>query len=177
MSGIWIPYSPLFQRNRLKVQGIAGVRVARVDQYYSSAVTNNLGTFANGNFSADFTGAGPHVGANLVYALDSQGRISAFARPSGSLLVGRYNVNSGNTTAYLQASQQERVTRIVPVFETEVGLNLNVLPNANLSAGWLFQSWFDLGTSGGTFGGLFNGADDSNIMSFEGLMVRAQLAF
>ena len=59
-----------------------------------------------------------------------------------------------------------------------------------LSAGWLVQAWFDLGVSGGTFSGqnlpavgfppiqnVFGGADDANIMGFDGVFVRAEYNF
>jgi hypothetical protein len=50
----------------------------------------------------------------------------------------------------------------------------------SVAAGWMIQAWFDLGTSGGTFDPLlgpvavFNGADDGNLMSFDGFFVRAE---
>jgi hypothetical protein len=170
---------PLVQRGPASVVGTAGVRVAAVDQSYESVVTLGGARFARGDYSADFTGAGPHLGANLGYALDADGRLQAFVKASGALLVGEYNVQSSNTTTFppLRAAQQESMTRTIPVFESEVGLAWECLPGATVSAGWMFQSWFDLGTSGGTFGGLFSGADDANIMSFDGLILRANYRF
>ncbi len=41
----------------------------------------------------------------------------------------------------------------------------------------MFQAWFDLGASGGTFGGFFSGADDANVMSFDGLLVRGEFTY
>jgi hypothetical protein len=171
---------PLVQRGRVKVLGIAGVRVAWVDQSYESVVTLGGDAFARGDFSVDFTGAGPHLGSHLVYALTQDGSLSAYARGTGSLLVGEYDVNFSNTTtlpAPFRAAQRTSVSRAVPVLDAELGVDWRVLPNLKLSAGWMFQSWFDLGTSGGTFGGFFNGADDSNIMSFDGLTLGAELSF
>jgi hypothetical protein len=46
-----------------------------------------------------------------------------------------------------------------------------------VSAGWLFQAWFDLGTSGGKFDGYYTVTENANIMSFEGLFVRGEIAF
>ena len=170
---------PLIHRGPVKLLGIAGVRVASIDQYYESVVTFGGANFARGDFSVDFTGAGPHLGSHLVYALNGQGTLSAFAKTTGALLVGEYDTSFSNTTIFppLRAVQSQSVTRTIPVLEAELGLGWQVLPNAKISAGWLFQSWFDLGTSGGTFGGLFNGADDSNIMSFDGLTLGAELSF
>lgn len=170
---------PLIQRGPVKILGVAGVRAAWIDQYYESVVTLGGANFAQGDFSVDFTGAGPHLGSHLAYSLNQDRSLSVFARTSGALLVGEYDVSFSNTTTFppLQASQRTSVTKTIPVLEAELGLDWRVLPNAKISAGWMFQSWFDMGTSGGTFGGLFNGADDSNIMSFEGLTLSAELAF
>jgi hypothetical protein len=78
-------------------------------------------------------------------------------------------------------------TRAVPVLESELGASWQPGPNVTISAGWLFQAWFGLGTSGGTFDGerlpiapvdtAFGGADDSDIMSFDGLFVRTEVRF
>jgi hypothetical protein len=57
----------------------------------------------------------------------------------------------------------------------------------NVRAGWLFQAWFNIGTSGGGFDGenlplapvdtAFGQTDDADIMSFDGLFVRAEYSF
>jgi hypothetical protein len=56
-------------------------------------------------------------------------------------------------------------------------VKVQVFQSWDVSAGWMFQSWWDLGASGGTFGGWFSGADDSNIMSFDGLFLRAEFCY
>ncbi len=168
---------PLVQRGPVQFLGVAGVRVAWVDQYYESVVTLGGAPFARGDFAVDFTGAGPHLGSQLVYALTGDRSLTLHAKATGSLLVGEYDVDFSNTTAFLSATQRESITKTIPVLDAEIGLDWHVRPNLKLTGGWIFQSWFDLGTSGGTFGGFFNGADDSNIMSFEGLKLGAELSF
>jgi hypothetical protein len=73
------------------------------------------------------------------------------------------------------------------VLESELGASWQPNDRWRLSAGWLVQAWFDLGVSGGTFSGqnlpavgfpaiqnVFGGADDSNIMAFDGAFFRAE---
>jgi hypothetical protein len=157
----------------------AGLRIADVNQSYSSSVTAAGQQLAYGDFAVDYVGAGPRLGLRGDRFFGNSG-FSLFAGGHGSLLVGEYNVQSNNTVALpvtFAAGQSESLTRLIPVLEAEVGAAYYVSDNLRLSAGWLFQSWFDMGTSGGTFGGFFSGADDANIMSFDGLMLRAELGF
>jgi hypothetical protein len=157
----------------------AGARIADVDQFYSSTVTAGGQQLAYGDFSVDYIGAGPRLGMRGDRYFGNSG-FSLFASSHGSLLVGNYQVSSSTTTSFpvpFRAGQEESVTRLIPVLEAEVGAAYLVSDHLRLSAGWLFQSWFDMGTSGGKFGGFFSGADDSNIMSFDGLMLRAELGF
>jgi hypothetical protein len=157
----------------------AGVRIADVDQFYESAVTLAGNPVTRGDFSADFIGAGPRLGIEGRRCFGAQGRFSVFAHAYGSLLLGTYDVRSSNSAVPLgfSASQREHMTRTIPVVETELGGTWDVTDLLSLSAGWLFQAWFDMGTSGGTFGGFFAGTDDANIMSFDGLFVKAERKF
>ena len=157
----------------------AGVRVADIEQYYESIVTAGGLPIAQGDFSAEFVGAGPRLGLEGRRYF-SDGDFALFARGYGSLLLGQYDVDSGNTMnvpVAFTASQSSSMTRLIPVAEAEVGGMWQPSDRLKLSAGWLFQSWFDLGTSGGTFGGFFAGADDGNTMSFDGLFLRAEVGF
>ncbi|HEX6986837.1 MAG TPA: Lpg1974 family pore-forming outer membrane protein [Planctomycetaceae bacterium] len=157
----------------------AGLRVADVDQFYASTVTAGGLPLAYGDFLVDYLGVGPKLGVRGDRSVFGSG-LSLFAAGGGSLLVGEYEVTSSNTVlapATFRASQEEYVTRTVPVLETELGAAYRLGDNIRLSAGWMFQAWFDLGTSGGKFGGFFSGADDANVMSFDGLMLRAEIGF
>lgn len=156
-----------------------GVRLADIDQYYESVVTLLGLPFSRGDFSADFIGAGPRLGFEARRHFGGQGRFCLFVNGHGALLLGEYDVRSSNAIppAGFSASQTEILTRTIPVVETELGAAWRPWDSLNLSAGWLFHAWFDLGTSGGQFGGFFAGADDLNIMSFDGLFLKAEYAF
>jgi hypothetical protein len=157
----------------------AGLRVADIEQFYESSVTAGGLPLAYGDFSAEFIGAGPRLGleGRRYFA---NGNFGVFARGYGSLLVGDYDVANSNTvnlpTTFV-GSQSSSMTRLIPVAEAEFGGMWQPSDMLKISAGWLFQSWFDLGTSGGTFGGFFAGADDGNTMSFDGLFIRAEVGF
>ena len=133
-------------------------------------------------------GAGPRVGLETKRYIGQNRRLSLFAKSHGTLLVGEYDVRSSNSTTVIplgagpvpfpfRTSQAESLTRTIPVFDIEVGAAWEAGDNLTLAAGWLFQSWHDFGTSGGQFGGLFGGADDANIMSFDALTLRAELTY
>lgn len=156
----------------------AGVRIADVDQYYESVVSAGGVTIGRGDYSVDFTGAGPRVGLDARRYFGHVGRFSILARAYGSLLLGSYDVQFSNSPMPgFIGSQTEEMTRLIPVLEGELGVAYRLLDSVEISGGWLFQSWWDLGTSGGTFGGYFSGADDGNIMSYDGLFLRAEVAF
>ena len=157
----------------------AGVRVADIEQFYESSVTMGGLPVAYGDFSAEFVGAGPRLGLEARRYL-ANGDFGVFARGYGSLLVGDYDVASSNTVnvpVTFVGSQSSSMTRLIPVAEAEFGGMWQPSDALKISAGWLFQSWFDLGTSGGGFGGFFTGADDGNTMSFDGLFIRTEVAF
>ncbi len=95
------------------------------------------------------------------------------------MIVGDYNSHFSQTTTApaFQASQDTEIIRLLPVAEAEIGAGWSPLPCCNLSAGWLFQAWFDLGASGGTFGGFYTVTENSNLLAFEGLFARVELSF
>jgi hypothetical protein len=154
----------------------AGIRLADVQQYYESVVEAGGVDIAQGNFAVEYFGVGPRIGFQGYRHFGE--RVSVFANLSGSLLVGTYDVAFQNSPLPgLSFAQGERAERTVPVMETELGVKVRVISTLDLSAGWMYQSWWDLGASGGTFGGWFSGADDSNIMAFDGFYLRAAYSF
>ncbi len=156
----------------------AGARIADIDQYYESLVTLAGAPLASGDFSSAFIGAGPRLGAEARRYFGETGRLSLFVNGHAALLLGENEIRSSTApnTAF-QLAQSESLTRTIPVLEAELGLAWQVRESLSLSAGWVFQAWFDLGVSGGQFGGFFAGADDANIMSFDGLSARAEWTF
>lgn len=168
----------MFQDPKWALKWSAGVRIADIDQYYESIVSLGGNVANRGDFHVDFIGAGPRLGLEGQRFFGNNRGFSLYASGHGSLLLGEYDVRSSNTpTAGFLASQAEGLTRTVPVFDTELGAKYKLGETLTISAGWMFQTWFDMGTSGGRFGGFFAGADDSNIMSFDGLVLRAELSF
>lgn len=155
----------------------AGVRLADLNQTYASSVFSGGSLLTYGDYEVDFFGVGPHIGfQGYRHMLD--GRFSLFAKTNASMLVGSYDVTFQNTLPpFFGAQQDESTTRVVPVLESELGVMVPVRDNLQVSAGWLFQSWWDLGASGGTFGGFHTGPDDANIMAFDGLFLRAELSY
>ncbi|MBI3469019.1 MAG: hypothetical protein HY000_38945 [Planctomycetes bacterium] len=174
--------SALGEDSRWALKWLAGVRIADVNQFYNATIRSDSGTLLSiGEFSADFLGAGPRLGVEALRKFGQEGRFELFAKGSGALLVGEYDVHAGSTIPAsippIEGTQKSSLTRTVPVAEIELGASWRVCQPLTISTGWLFQGWFDLGASGGRFGDLFLGADDSNIMSFDGLFLRAELAF
>lgn len=157
-----------------------GVRLADLHQYYGSVVTDSGGApLAAGDFTVDFIGAGPQAGLASRWRFGRGQRWTLRAESTAALVVGEYDSRFGNTSVSptFAASQRETLTRTLPVLEFELGASRLVGDHLELSAGWLFQTWTDLGTSGGQFAGLFSGADDGNIMSFDGLMLSAEATY
>ena len=157
----------------------AGVRIAQIHQFYQSTISESGSFFGGGIYAADFTGAGPRIGIQSERYFGACRQFSLFANAAGSLLVGQYDTNFGQSTTgpSFQATQNTDEIRVLPVAEAEVGAGWSPLPWLSVSTGWMFQAWFDLGGSGGTFGGFYTVTENSNIMAFEGLFLRAQLTF
>jgi hypothetical protein len=171
--------APMLPRNpHWALTGSVGVRVADFHQHYEDPLLDPTGALlSTGHFAAHFVGAGPRLGVEARRSFGQNGRLSLYAKGSGALLVGDYDFNTGTTVPGFTGNQSAHLTRLVPVAEMEVGASWQPWKRLTLSAGWLFQAWFDLGASGGQFGGIYMPTDDANIMSFDGLVVRAELAF
>ena len=163
----------------LRVDWTAGLRVADIDQFYRSFITTAGAPHSHGRFGVEFTGIGPRLGLDARRTTGS-GRLAFFARAVGSLLVGSYDVDFVHDVFYpvvFSASQTQSMNRVIPVLESEIGVAYRPTDWIAFAAGWTFQAWYDMGTSGGTFGGFYAGADDANIMTFDGLTLTTEIAF
>ena len=158
----------------------AGVRFADVDQFYDAIIRDATGPVqSSGVFTADFFGVGPYLSTTGRVAVGQRQQFSLFAKGAVALLVGQYDI-AGEVSLPgigVVAGQEADRVRMVPVMESELGAMWEPAESLRFSAGWLFQSWWNIGASGGTFNGAFTAADDSDIMSFDGLFVRAELWF
>jgi hypothetical protein len=156
----------------------AGVRIAEVDQFYDSVIFDGGGAqVSRGDFTVDFVGAGPRMGSGIRRIFGQDRQFAVFTQGSGALLLGQYDLAFSNSVGGFSGRQTQSMTRLIPVVDTEVGASWRATDRLTLAGGYLFQAWFDFGTSGGKFDGFFSGTDDANIMSFDGMFLRAELAF
>jgi hypothetical protein len=166
----------------------AGLRFADVNQFYDSAITSAASArISDGRFDVDFFGIGPYLSLTGETRHGACDQFSLFAKGAMAILVGRYDISTQVTVPGAVGSQDADRVRSVPVLESELGVAWRPTTRLQLSAGWLFQSWWNMGASGGTFDGerlpfapvdtAFGGADDSDIMSFDGLFLRAELNY
>lgn len=165
----------------------AGLRFADVSQFYDSIVSAGGVLTSDGRFDVDYFGVGPHISLTGETRHGACREFSLFAKGAMALLVGQYDISTEVTLPGASGGQTADRVRTVPVLESELGVAW--LPNdrVRISAGWLFQAWFNLGASGGTFDGerlpmapvdtAFGGADDADIMSFDGLFLRAEVGY
>lgn len=178
-----------FTSHNLGLRYFAGIRFADIEQFYDSRITDASGGLDSlGTFTANFQGVGPHFGLDARTYHGACRQFGLLGTIGGALLIGDYEVASGVTIPGMaDGGQSAGRTRAVPVLDTEFGVIWTPNDRIKLTAGWLFQAWFNAGTSGGTFDGenlplapidtAFGGADDADIMSFDGLFVRAEIDF
>ena len=107
----------------------------------------------------------------------SRKHFALYAKCDMAFLLGGLDTNTAVELPALVVQQTASRTRLIPVFETELGFAWRPLPALTISAGYLFHAWFDLAIPGQPFGGQFTATHDSNILSFDGLTVRACLSF
>lgn len=182
-----------FTRQNLGFEYSAGLRFADVEQFSTSTIRNGGALASQGVFSTDFFGVGPYMTVTGKVTAPRRERLSLLAKMGTALLVGHYEVASDfAATGAFSGGQEAERTRIVPVLEAELGSEWKATDRLKLSAGWLFQAWFNLGASGGTFDpnvpaavdptlqfneSAFVGTDDADVQSFDGLFVRGELDF
>lgn len=158
-----------------------GIRFASVDSELAS-YTTRAGTNAPPAFSSstvNFDGAGLRFGLGGRRYFGRAGAISAYVKGDISLLLGEvdYQVQTipGLPTTRISTTQ------VVPVTEIEAGLTANLTQNVTFSAGYLLSAWHDLGHRAeydyGITGTQIQSMDDANMMTFDGMFLRAEAAF
>ncbi len=163
------------------VQFTLGVRVADINRQYRTSILDAQGTQkSDGQVDGKFVGAGPHVGILGRRFFGLNGLWYFYGKGSGALLVGNYERNISrftvdNGVTLLTTSNGDQ-TRTIPVTEIELGVACQPSRWVNLSAGWLFQTWWDLGAFEAASAS-FIPLDDGNIMSFDGLTIRGEITF
>ena len=142
---------------------------------YQSVISESGSFFSGGEYTADFTGAGPRIGFQALRYFGACRQFSLYANTYwlAARRRIRHALRPDPTTAPVLPGDpgHGRRSACIPVAEAEIGAGWSPLPWFNVSAGWLFQAWFDLGGSGGTFGGFYTVTENSNIMAFEGFFL------
>ncbi len=166
---------------------LIGVRVGQVDRSLQSLTTDPTGaTLVDGSIDASFLGVGPRLGLEGRRYLGQERNFWIQAKGSASLLFGSYDASMqaiqplGLTTA--ENNTVAHLKRAVPLLEMEIGATWRPTKAWCLSAGWLLQSWFDMGFSEDISAtccpDIFPAhRDDANLLSFDGLYLRAEYCF
>jgi len=159
----------------------AGFRVAQLERHHNVYSIDAQGaTTSSGFITTDYLGAGPRMGLEGRRYF-SDGGLSAYMKGNLTMLLGDYSTERKRTDVVgavtVDTIRTDDYTRMVPVFDLEFGLSWQVRPHFVLTAGYMYQAWFDLGMFEEVGTTDFRSQDDSNIMSFDGLMLRAEFVF
>lgn len=128
----------------------------------------------------NFDGFGPRLGVLGRRYIGKRGFLSVYAKGDWSLLWGdvdqRLTLTDGPTgTVSMFSSGGDR---IIPITEIELGATANVGRSASLSAGYFWMAWHDLGMKEVFDTSLiFAGDSGANILGFDGLFVRGEVAY
>ena len=141
----------------------------------------------------DFEGMGARVGLLGRRYFGKRGFASIYAKGDISLLVGDVDIytdtinDPDGTAPFAARSHENHGRRMIPVTEIEAGLSAHIGCHVTLSAGYFLSAWHDLGfrdeynwvgPDGGGGGGFqLSHYDDANILGFDGLFARAEVAF
>ncbi len=123
-----------------------------------------------------FDGFGPRLGVLGRRYIGRRGFLSAYAKGDWSLLVGDVDSSTDNSVVLEITPTHTRGTQIVPVTEIELGATANVGRFASFSAGYFWSAWHDLGMREDLPPGLSR-TDDANILGFDGLFARGEVAY
>jgi hypothetical protein len=131
------------------------------------------------NTTLDFDGFGGRVGLMGRRYIGKRGLFSVYGRGDWSLLFGDVDIETIVTnqagSAFLRTSNE--IT--VPVTEIELGASAHLGQHATLSAGYFWSAWHDLGMSPEYAFDAFQIShfDDANILGWNGLFGRVEVAF
>jgi hypothetical protein len=164
-----------------------GLRVADASWSRSYTAFDQADQFVGeGISSMEFDGAGAKVGLEGRRYFFKNGWLSTYMKGDISLLVGDVEIETvrtieGGSVPDDVIEQSIDARNLIPVTEIEAGVTGQISCNARVSAGYLLSAWHDLG-----FRDQFDTAntnvfplryDDANILGFDGLFVKAELAY
>jgi hypothetical protein len=159
-----------------------GVRFADVEWNNGVIATDpTTGAFVDSaNTNLDFDGFGGRVGILGRRYIGKRGLFSVYGKGDFSVLFGEVDITTNllnpGGPAFIRTSND--IT--VPVTEIELGTSAHLGAHATLSAGYFWSAWHDLGMSPSTnFFNLFQIShyDDANILGWNGLFGRVEVAF
>jgi hypothetical protein len=158
-----------------------GIRFAQVGWNNGLTATDPLtGEFVDSaNTSLNFDGFGGRVGLLGRRYIGKRGLFSVYGRGDWSLLFGNVDIETIVTnpagSAFLRTSND--IT--VPVTEIELGASAHLGQHATVSAGYFWSAWHDLGMSPEYNYDQFQIShyDDANILGWNGLFGRVEVAF
>jgi len=153
-------------------------RIADISWETAAAIVDGGAQRARGETQMSFSGGGPRIGLEGRRYLNPARNFSVFARGWVSLILGHYEFQSRQLEFDTDDTDTNQfgTKRMIPVTEMEVGLALNIRRRTTVTAGYLFQTWHDLGIPS-EIAGQFLPVDDANILSFDGLFIRGELTY
>jgi hypothetical protein len=127
----------------------------------------------------NFDGFGGRVGLMGRRYIGRRGLASLYARGDWSVLMGDVEIETLVTNQAGTAFSRKNCEQIIPVTEIELGGSLHLGAHATLSAGYFWAAWHDLGMSETYDFEQFQVGhyDDGNILGFDGLFTRVEVAF
>jgi hypothetical protein len=167
-----------------------GVRIGDVNwaRHYTAFDDTNFAV-TDLQTAMDFRGAGLRIGLEGRRYFCCDGCISIYGKGNLSLLFGDVDINTvrssddGNTVVHQFFTSRE----IIPVTELEAGMTAQITCHTAITAGYLMSAWHDLG-----FRNAFDVCDcgdaavpallpthhdDGNILGFDGVFARVEVAF
>lgn len=167
-------YKPVaFSGGRWLLTGSLGARIMDFSQSTTTLCYDNGASSFNQYQTNSFTGAGPRL------ALEARRNVGAW---SALYVRGGYGILLGGHSGSYVANDlvnvntitvNENLARMVTVADIEFGASWRATERWALSAGYMFQVWTNLASTGG----LVALSDTSNILSFDGLVARASMQF
>lgn len=160
----------------------AGARIAAMGHDRATILTSIVQDNERVDQSTDYIGAGPKVGLDGRRYFGGSGQFAVYGLWEAALLLGEFDQSLVHTT-YAGAntvieSNTASSTRAIPVMGMELGASFQPTCHWTFSAGWFFQAWWDLDmATGGTTVPNCSIRDDANIMSWDGLTLRAAFCY
>ena len=163
----------------------AGVRIADVESEfgYANVIPANPALQQTSVARQTFEGAGLRWGMIGRRYFGSRGIGSLYVKGDLSLLLGDHTTITDSVVGTALSRHEISCTHIITVTEIEVGGSVCVTRNIQLSGGYFFSAWHDLGYrveypfSTQPTGVQLEAFDDANILGFDGFFARAEVAF